>query len=87
MVMQFTRVGGPVEDLEIWSASSGGFSFVITYESRSGPGFHGRTGFLHDSTFDRKSTAAILIEAQRGDNEKAAELAGRLRLASLTGTP
>ena len=44
--MQFTRVVGPVEDLKIWSASSDGFSFVISYESRSGPGFHGRTGFV-----------------------------------------
>ena len=44
--MQFARVVGPVEDLEIWSARSDGFSFVISYESRSGPGFHGRTGFV-----------------------------------------
>jgi hypothetical protein len=44
--MQFTRVVGLVEDLEIWSASSDGFSFVISYESRSGSGFHGRTGFV-----------------------------------------
>jgi hypothetical protein len=29
--MQFTRVVGLVEDLEIWNASSGGFSFVITF--------------------------------------------------------
>jgi hypothetical protein len=39
-------VVGPVEDLEIWSAGSGGFSFVISYESSSGPGFHGRAGFM-----------------------------------------
>jgi hypothetical protein len=46
MAMQFTRVVSPVEDMEIWNASSDGFSFVINYESRSGPGFHGRTGFV-----------------------------------------
>jgi len=44
--MQFTRVISPVEDMEIWNASSDGFSFVISYESSSGPGFHGHTGFV-----------------------------------------
>ena len=46
MAMQFTRVVSPLEDMEIWNASSNGFSFVISYESRSGPGLHGRTGFV-----------------------------------------
>jgi hypothetical protein len=46
MAMQFTRVVGPVEDMEIWNASSNGFSFVISYESRNGSGFHGRVGFV-----------------------------------------
>jgi hypothetical protein len=46
MAMQFTRVDSPVEDMEIWNGSSDRFSFVISYESRSGPGFHGRTGFM-----------------------------------------
>lgn len=45
MALQFTRVFSPTEDMEIWNASSNAFSFVISYESRSGPGFHGRTGF------------------------------------------
>ena len=36
----------PVEGMEIWSADSDGFSFVISYESPTGPGFHGRVGFL-----------------------------------------
>ena len=44
--MQFARIVSPVEDMEIWNASSSGFSFVISYESRSGLGFHGRTGFV-----------------------------------------
>jgi hypothetical protein len=38
MAMEFSRVISPVEDMEIWNASGGGFSFVISYESRSGPG-------------------------------------------------
>lgn len=44
--MQFARVIGTVEDMQIWNASSDGFSFVISYQSRSGPGLHGRTGFV-----------------------------------------
>ena len=44
--MQFTRVIGPVEDMEIWNGNGNGFSFVISYENRSGTGFHGRTGFV-----------------------------------------
>jgi hypothetical protein len=44
--MQFVRVISRVEDMEIWNTNKNGFSFVISYESRSGPGFHGRTGFV-----------------------------------------
>jgi hypothetical protein len=47
--MQFRCVINPVEDMQIWNASSNGFSFVISFESRSGPGFHGHPGFVaHD---------------------------------------
>jgi hypothetical protein len=35
-----------VEGMEIWSASSDGFSFVISYESPTGVGFHGRPGYV-----------------------------------------
>jgi hypothetical protein len=41
--LQFHRA---VEHMEIWSASSDGFSFVISYESTTGPGFHGRPGYV-----------------------------------------
>jgi hypothetical protein len=44
--MQFSRVVTPVEDIKIWNANSNGFSFVISYESRNGPGFQGNPGFL-----------------------------------------
>jgi hypothetical protein len=44
--MEFTRVISPVADMEIWSGSSNGFSFVISYESRSGPGFRGQPGYV-----------------------------------------
>lgn len=43
MPLQFHR---PIENMEIWSASGDGFSFVISLESPTGPGFHGRSGYL-----------------------------------------
>ncbi len=44
--MQFSRVITPIEDIQIWNASSDGFSFVISYESRNGPGLQGNPGFV-----------------------------------------
>ncbi len=35
-----------VEGMEVWSATSGGLSFVITYESPAGTGFRGRLGYV-----------------------------------------
>jgi hypothetical protein len=32
--------------MEIWSATSAGYSFVISYETPAGPGFHGRAGYM-----------------------------------------
>ncbi len=43
MCLQFHRA---VEHMDLWSASSDGFSFVITHESPTGPGFRGRAGFV-----------------------------------------
>jgi hypothetical protein len=43
MPLQFHRA---VEDMEIWSATNEGYSFVTTYESPAGPGFHGRAGYM-----------------------------------------
>ena len=44
--MQFSCVVNPVKDIQIWNATSNGFSFVISFESRNGPGLHGHPGFL-----------------------------------------
>ena len=44
--MQFSRVITPVEDIQIWNVSSNGFSFVISYESRGGPGLQRKPGFV-----------------------------------------
>ena len=46
MAMQFVRVISRVEDMEICNANRNGFSFVISYESHSSPGLHGRAGFV-----------------------------------------
>jgi hypothetical protein len=43
MSLQFYQV---VENMDLWSASSADVSFVITFASPTGPGFHGRRGFL-----------------------------------------
>ena len=37
---------GVLQNIEIWSASDDGFSFVISHENPAGPGFRGRTGYL-----------------------------------------
>ena len=46
MALEFSRVVSPIAHMEIWNASSNAASFVIRYGSSSGPGFHGRTGFV-----------------------------------------
>src|SRR5271169_5641450 len=61
MAMQFTRVVSPLEDMEIWNGSSNSFSFVISYESGSGPGFHGRTGFVASWRPIHQNRAAIRV--------------------------
>jgi len=58
MPLQFHR---PVRDMEIWSASSEGFSFVISFGSPAGPGFHGRSGYLASWRPLHKNQAAIKI--------------------------
>jgi hypothetical protein len=45
-IMQFSRINSAVEGLQIGNASSDGFSFVISFESRNGPGLHGHPGFV-----------------------------------------
>ena len=47
--------------MEIWSASSNGFSFVISYESPTGPGFHGKPGYVASWRSRSPSKGAIRI--------------------------
>ena len=46
MALHFSRVAPATEELEIWSASELGYSFVISNESRTGPGLRGQPGFV-----------------------------------------
>jgi len=46
MPMHFSRIAPATRELEIWSARERGFSFVISNESSSGPGLHGKPGFV-----------------------------------------
>nr|WP_247509316.1 hypothetical protein [Bradyrhizobium sp. 157] len=46
MALHFSRIAPVTEELEIWSACERDFSFVISNESRSGPGLHGQPGFV-----------------------------------------
>lgn len=43
MSLQFHQA---IEHMDVWCASSADISFVITFASPAGPGFHGRHGFL-----------------------------------------
>jgi hypothetical protein len=82
--MEFTRVINPVEDMEIWDASSDGFSFVISYESRSGPGFHGHTGFVASWRPIHQNTGALKIDGSPFKSFSEAEEACKAMLAYLT---
>jgi hypothetical protein len=83
--MEFTRVVSPVEDMEIWNASSDGFSSVISYESPSGPGFHGRTGFVASWRSFHLSRSAIRVGGSPFKALTEAEEACRAMLRHLTG--
>jgi hypothetical protein len=54
MSLQFLRA---IEDMELWSASSDGYSFVISYESPTGVGFHGHPSYM---------TSCRPLDASRG---------------------
>lgn len=43
MPLEFHRA---VENMDIWSATGDRFSFVVSYETPAGAGFHGRAGYV-----------------------------------------
>ena len=58
MFLQFHQA---VEKMDVWSASSADISFVITFASPTGPGFHGRRGFLASWRPIYSSTGAVKL--------------------------
>ena len=83
IVMQFNRVSGLVEDLHIWSATSYGFSFVISFETRSGPGLRGRDGYLASWRPIHQSRCAIKVGGSPFKTLVEAEIACTAMLAHL----
>ena len=75
--MQFTRVVSPVKDMEIWNASSDGFSFVISYESRGGAGFHGPPGYVASWRSLSQNRGAIRVETSDQDRNSLTEKSRR----------
>jgi hypothetical protein len=61
MPLHFTRVDTPVNALEIWMACSGGYSFVISNESRTGPGLHGKPGLVASWRPVQVNTSAVKL--------------------------
>ena len=85
--MQFNRVTTPVKDIQIWSASSSGFSFVISYESRSGPGLHGSPGFVVSWRPTHQNRSAIKIGGSPFSTFVEAERACEVMLEHLRTPP
>jgi hypothetical protein len=81
MALQFHRA---VEHMEIWSASNHGYSFVITYDSLTGPGFHGRPGYLASWRPLHQSRGAIKIGGSPFKTFDEAEAACNFILKHLT---
>jgi hypothetical protein len=82
-IVQFSRVITPVEDIQIWNTTSYGFSFVISYESRSGPGFHGHPGFVASWRPIHQNRPAIKVVGSPFKTFTAAEQACEVMLGYL----
>ena len=72
-----------LEEMEIWSATSDGFSFVISHGSRSGPGLHGRPGFIASWRPLYQNRSAIKIAGSPFDSFADAEAACNTMLEHL----
>ena len=84
MALHFSRFGAPNEGLEIWSATERGFSFVISKESRSGPGLHGPPGFVASWRPINVNKPAIKVGGSPFDTFAEAERACEAFLRHLT---
>jgi len=81
--VQFSRVITPVEDIQIWNASSNGFSFVISYVSRGGPGLQGNPGFVASWRPVYQNRAAVKVVGSPFRTFNAAEQACEVILGYL----
>jgi hypothetical protein len=84
MALHFSRVGPATEELEIWSAIERGFSFVISNESRDGPGLHGKPGFVASWRPIHINKPAIRVGGSPFKTFAEAETACEAMLAHLT---
>ena len=82
--MQFNRVKNSVESMEVWNASSSGFSFVISFASRSGPGLHGSPGFVASWRPLHQNRSAVKVTGSPFKTFVAAEQACETMLGYLT---
>ena len=82
--MQFSRVITPIEDIQIWNASSNGFSFVISFESRSSPGLRGNLGFVASWRPIHQNRSAVKVIGSPFKTFTAAEQACEAMLKHLT---
>ena len=85
--MQFRRVKNPIEDMQIWNANSNGFSFVISFESRNGPGLHGQPGFVASWRPIHQNRSAIKVGGSPFKTFSEAKTACEVMLEHLTGKP
>ena len=85
--MQFVRVISRIEQMEIWHANRNGFSFVISYASRSGPGLQGRTGFVASWRPVDHNRSAIRVGGSPFNTLAEAEEACEAMLGNLTIGP
>ena len=83
MPLQFHR---SVDNMEIWSASSDDVSFVISFESPAGPGFHGRPGYMATWRPLYRNKAAIKISGAPFQTLAEAEGACRNMVEHLAAT-
>jgi hypothetical protein len=82
MTLQFHTA---VAHMDIWSGSSGDFSFVITYETPTGAGFHGRQGYVASWRPLHEGAGAIRIGGSPFKTFAEAEDACNAMLEHLTG--
>jgi hypothetical protein len=81
MTLQFHRA---VEKMEIWSATCDDYSFAISFESFSGPGFHRRPGYVGSWRLLYQGRGAIKIVGSPFKSFDEAEAAREAMLKHLT---